>query len=99
MNTDTINNFNRLNFPNQTAKEDFLFRFSKFQQLIKNTDVVLDIGAHCGGFTLLFAACAKRVIAFEPNPSIYQTLLKEIKECANVFNNIELNNTIENYYL
>lgn len=89
MNTDTINNFNRLNFSNQTAKEDFLFRFSKFQQLIKNTDVVLDIGAHCGGFTLLFAACAKKVIAFEPNPSIYQTLLKEIKECANVFNNIE----------
>ncbi len=47
-------------------------------KLIKPTDIVLDIGANIGTHTVAMAKIARTVIAFEPQPPMFQML------CANV---------------
>lgn len=39
---------------------------------------VIDVGANVGALTLRFAQSAPRVIAFEPNPNMYQCLISNI---------------------
>ena len=60
------------------------------KKLIKNGDVVLDIGANIGYYTLIFAKLvgnSGKVFAFEPEPENFKILQKNIKinEYANVF--------------
>jgi len=60
---------------------------------IKNGDVVLDLGAHIGYYTLIFAKLVGdegRVIAFEPDPSNFALLKKNVE--INGFKNVELVN-------
>ncbi len=42
--------------------------------------IVIDVGAHLGGFTLLAAPLASRVFAYEPDPHLYSTLQRNIAE-------------------
>lgn len=56
--------------------------------LIKPGDVVVDIGAHIGYYTVLFSQLAEasgRVIAFEPDPQNFALLTKncEVNACQN----------------
>lgn len=47
--------------------------------LIGSDDVVYDIGAHFGWWTLWFSAISKFVVAFEPSPSNFQVLRRNIE--------------------
>lgn len=47
--------------------------------LIGPDDVVYDIGAHFGWWTLWFSAMSKFVVAFEPSPSNFQVLRRNIE--------------------
>ena len=51
---------------------------------LKSTDVVLDIGAQVGLMSVLYAQQAGKVIAFEPNPAVYEVL----EQNATLYNNI-----------
>lgn len=77
--TREVKNFGKLTFKHDFSADTFLFRHEKFSKLIDSNCVVLDIGAHNGSFTFLFALCANKVIAFEPNPTIYQNLLMNLQ--------------------
>ncbi|MEO2153667.1 MAG: FkbM family methyltransferase [Aquificae bacterium] len=60
----------------ETPEDEFI------KKILKPENVVLDIGAHWGGFSLLFAHIVGekgKVYSFEPDPSNYQILLKNIK--------------------
>jgi FkbM family methyltransferase len=48
------------------------------KSLVKKDDVCLDIGANIGYFTVLMAKQCKLVYAYEPEPSNYQLLRKNI---------------------
>lgn len=85
--TKDVNQFGTLTFKHNFSADTFLFRYEKFSKIIDPNSVVLDIGASSGVFTFLFAACAKKVIAFEPNPTIYQNLLLNMSYNRK-FNNI-----------
>lgn len=53
--------------------------------LIGPDDIVFDIGAHFGWWTLWFSAISKFVVAFEPSPSNFQVLRRNIEgNCTNV---------------
>ena len=55
----------------------FKFRHEKLSEVIPEGSVVLDIGAHVGGFSLIFASCTGengKVISFEPNPVSFESL-------------------------
>lgn len=62
------------------------------ENLLKSNDVVIDIGAFVGYFTLLMAKLVKNgmVYSFEPTPETYKKLEKNIK--INKFKNILLFN-------
>ncbi len=47
--------------------------------LIRPNDLVYDIGAHFGWWTLWFSAMSKFVVAFEPSPSNFQVLRRNIE--------------------
>lgn len=49
-----------------------------FRALLGKDDVVADIGANIGMTTLLFADLARQVYAFEPSPSTFKLLQKNI---------------------
>lgn len=51
---------------------------------INKKDVVLDVGANIGDFTLLASLKAKKVIAIEPNPDTFAVLLNNVASLANV---------------
>ena len=51
---------------------------------INKKDVVLDVGANIGDFTLLASLKAKKVIAIEPNPDTFAVLLKNASSLGNV---------------
>jgi FkbM family methyltransferase len=51
--------------------------YTKFHKLTGD-DVVLDVGAHVGVFTLMASRRARRVVAIEPHPFNYKLLLKNI---------------------
>lgn len=46
---------------------------------IKKTDVIIDIGANIGYYTILFARLGKEVHAFEPEPENFKLLQKNIR--------------------
>jgi len=61
--------------------------------LVKEGDIVLDIGAHIGYFTLLLAKLVGkrgRVIAFEPDPDNFKLLKKNV--AVNGYSNVVLEN-------
>lgn len=64
-----------------------------FRSLVRQSDTVLDIGANIGCTTILFADIAQIVHSFEPSPSTFAFLQKNIKNAnaQNVFlNNVGL---------
>jgi len=72
----------------------FDFRHEKFSEVIPEGSVVLDIGAHVGGFSVIFASCTGengKVISFEPNPASFNSLKFKAD------NNPSLNITPYNY--
>ena len=62
--------------------EAFTFRHEKFSELIPEDSIVLDVGAHVGGFSIVFGSCVPKgkVLAFEPNPLTFKTLEKNTKD-------------------
>jgi len=61
------------------------------RDLVKRGDVVLDIGAHIGYYTLMFAKLVGeegRVFAFEPDPGNFALLQKNVEE--NAYRNVVL---------
>lgn len=58
---------------------------SLFEEIIEKESIVYDIGANIGLTAILFSSLAKQVIAFEPSPSTYDILSKNL-----------VNNGIEN---
>lgn len=54
-----------------------------FNQVIRPTDVVFDVGANLGLHTLTFSRLAKHVVAFEPNPSLVPNLRKTVANLKN----------------
>jgi FkbM family methyltransferase len=73
-------------FKDDFSEEVWEFRHKKLSKFIDKNSVVLDIGAHIGNFTLLFASCKTKVIAFEPNPVVYNVLHENVN--ANISYNI-----------
>ena len=62
---------------NNIDMDIFEFRRSKLLEVIPEGSTVLDIGAHVGGFSLLFGSCVGKkgkVLAFEPNPKTFEIL-------------------------
>lgn len=55
------------------------FDIEKFSKVIDKNSVTIDVGAHVGIFTKIFAECSKQVIAFEPNNYIFDVLQENIK--------------------
>lgn len=62
-----------------------------FDSLIKTDDIVLDIGANIGCTSILFGTRAKQVFSFEPSPSTFHYLEKNIH--AAQLNNIHTVNS------
>ena len=58
------------------------------EKLLKKDDVVLDIGANIGYYTLIFARLAKEVFAVEPDPYTFKLLKKNV--ASNNYKNVEL---------
>jgi FkbM family methyltransferase len=54
------------------------------QSLVTKDDIVLDIGANVGYFTILLAGLAKHVYAFEPSPDNFKQLQENTKHLDNV---------------
>jgi FkbM family methyltransferase len=54
-----------------------------FQQVVRPTDVIYDVGANLGLHTLTFSRLAKHVVAFEPNPSLTPNLRKTVANLPN----------------
>jgi len=60
---------------------------------LKDEDIVFDVGANIGYFTLEFARLVGKrgkVISFEPHPEIYKVLQRNVKR--NKYKNVSLNN-------
>jgi FkbM family methyltransferase len=53
---------------------------------VKNTDVIVDVGAYIGIYAISLAKKANKIIAFEPHPETFKILEKNIKinDLANV---------------
>jgi FkbM family methyltransferase len=71
----------------------FQFSHDKFSELIPEDSIVLDIGAHVGGFSIVFGSCVSKgkVLAFEPSPKTFSVLEENSK------NNPHLNIVPFNY--
>ncbi|RJR13532.1 FkbM family methyltransferase [Candidatus Parcubacteria bacterium] len=54
-----------------------------FEKNLTKSDVIADIGANIGYYTILFSKLAKDVVAFEPS-SAFRFLQKTTKHCKNV---------------
>lgn len=63
-----------LNGDYETKERDFI------KPHIKSTDIVIDIGANIGYYTVFFSRLASKVYAFEPDPTNFQILSRNIKE-------------------
>jgi FkbM family methyltransferase len=50
------------------------------EQLIREDDEVVDVGASIGAYTKFLAAKAQRVYSFEPNPQVFDFLVYNIKK-------------------
>lgn len=61
------------------------------KKMVKKGDIVLDIGAHIGYYTLIFSDCVGlegKVFAFEPNPDNFTLLKKNVE--INKYENVVL---------
>lgn len=54
-----------------------------FRRLVRPDDTVFDVGANLGLHTLTFSKLARRVVAFEPNPSLAPNLRKTVANLPN----------------
>jgi hypothetical protein len=92
MNTHNIKSVGEVSFHEPFNKETFEFRHEKFSELISEDSIVLDIGAHVGGFSIVFGSCVPKgkVLAFEPNPKTF-SVLKENSERNPNLNIVPLN--------
>ena len=70
------------------GKQD-TYRLEEVKEIIK-AGTVVDIGAHKGFFTCFAARYAERVIAFEPDPSNFRFLIRNIR--INRLHNVSLYN-------
>lgn len=61
-----------------------------FDALVKPSDTVLDIGANIGCTTILFGSRARQVISFEPSPTTYKFLKRNVE--AAELENVQLKN-------
>ncbi len=79
-----------------TSDDDYLTQINKsfepdmvalFKILASNSEVILDIGANIGCTALLFGELAKKVYAFEPSPSTFSLLDKNVSKAkaGNIF--------------
>jgi FkbM family methyltransferase len=59
--------------------EDVYLRNVYFPYLPREDDVVFDVGAHMGFFTVKNAKKVKKIVAFEPDPNNYGFLLENIR--------------------
>ena len=69
--------------------DDFLEDFVKSR--IKKDDIIIDLGANIGFFTLLFAqeiGNTGKIYAFEPEPTLFELLKKNV--AINNFQNVEI---------
>ncbi len=56
--------------------------------------VAIDVGAHIGYYSRLLSPLVDTVYAFEPDPTNYAFLVKNVKHCANVIPvNMAISNT------
>jgi FkbM family methyltransferase len=81
-----IEPFGKVFYHTQFDTDTFKFRHNKFKELIPEGSVVLDIGAHVGSFSVVFGSCVGengKVIAFEPNPKTYNTLVENASNNPN----------------
>ena len=60
-----------------------MFKWEIFLEDAKDK-IVVDIGAHIGLFTLLYAPVAKKIYALEPHPECYKCLVTNTKDYKNV---------------
>jgi FkbM family methyltransferase len=70
-----------ISFFEKINQETYKFRHENFSELIPKDSIVLDIGAHVGAFTMVFASCLGnegKVLAFEPNPKTFDVLQKHV---------------------
>ena len=75
--TKDINKVGKVNFHEDFKQDVFEYRHNKFSQLIPKDSIVLDIGAHVGGFSVVFGSCVGekgKVLSFEPNPKTYNVI-------------------------
>jgi FkbM family methyltransferase len=70
----------------EEGQEQNLFETGIVQSLVTKDDVVLDIGANVGYFTILLASLAKHVHAFEPEPNNFKQLEQNTQHLDNVTN-------------
>ena len=77
MNTHNIKSVGEVSFHEPFNKETFEFRHEKFSELINEDSIVLDIGAHVGGFSIIFGSCVPKgkVLAFEPKSFLYAAIV------------------------
>jgi FkbM family methyltransferase len=83
MNTYTIESVGEVISNDKIDIDTFKFRHDKFSEIIPKGCIVLDIGAHVGGFSLLFGSCVGKngkVLAFEPNPKTFESLQQKAKD-------------------
>jgi len=83
MNTYTIESVGEVISNDKIDINTFKFRHDKFSEVIPKGCIVLDIGAHVGGFSLLFGSCVGKngkVLAFEPNPKTFESLQQKAKD-------------------
>tara|TARA_B110000858_G_scaffold107140_1_gene122517 strand:+ start:9819 stop:11504 length:1686 start_codon:yes stop_codon:yes gene_type:complete len=84
--TKDINKVGKVNFHEDFKQDVFEYRHNKFSQLIPKDSIVLDIGAHVGGFSVVFGSCVGekgKVLSFEPNPKTYNVLKENSKNNPN----------------
>jgi len=83
--TNDIESIGKVNFHESFNSDAFLFRHEKFSELIPEDAIVLDVGAHVGGFSVVFGSCVKKgkVLAFEPNPKTFSVLEENAKNNPN----------------
>jgi FkbM family methyltransferase len=61
----------------QDVQSNPYYRFAR--SLLQEDSVVIDVGAHIGSFTLLAAVRGARVLALEPVPSNYTSLVENVR--------------------
>ena len=66
--------------------------FDRIMSYVKQDDVIFDVGANIGRFTLVFASLAKRgkIISYEPDPDSFSALKSNVE--INKFANVKLIN-------